>query len=73
MGEMQETIEILTQENAKVAEAAKEMIKNISHDFSNKLESMTEDLQTVRKFVEDELHTLHKEVDAIRKEWRTFK
>ncbi|GKF72282.1 hypothetical protein Tco_0208396, partial [Tanacetum coccineum] len=69
MDSLHEAVKMTTQENAKVIEAAKALVRNLGLDFKKEIEKMSQDLLSARKFVEDEIFTMHEKIDNAIKEW----
>ncbi|GKC43464.1 hypothetical protein Tco_1061186 [Tanacetum coccineum] len=72
MDSLHEAIKMTTEENAKVIEAAKALVRNLSLDFKKEIEKMSQDLLSARKFVEDEIFTMHEKIDNVIKEWQSY-
>ncbi|PWA77883.1 hypothetical protein CTI12_AA219830 [Artemisia annua] len=68
MDSLQEAVNMMSQENVEVIEAAKALVRNMGQDFKKEIEKMTHDLLSARKFLEDEIFTMHEKIDNAIKE-----
>ncbi|GJR08317.1 reverse transcriptase [Tanacetum coccineum] len=70
MHSLREAVKMTTQENAEVIEATKVLVQNPGLDSKKEIEKMSQDLLSARKFVEDEIFTMHEKMDNAIKEWK---
>ncbi|KAA0035960.1 uncharacterized protein E5676_scaffold349G00560 [Cucumis melo var. makuwa] len=58
----------LIQDNVEISNAAKEMIKDLGDSHGKEMYDLLVEVTNLRKFVEEELHALRKNVDEVRAE-----
>lgn len=71
--DLNEGLDSVIQDGIEVTNVAKEMIEEFKNESRKKLDTMTEDLLGVRKFIEDEIHGVREEMEAMKQEWRKFR